>query len=98
MPRSTVLELSGVELDEVVHVRWCLAGELAQGVRHAVETPLLGQRGDSREMPDDVLRKSHLPKAFAPCREWDVALPDGPAERLGEGARIVVQVGRFRPG
>src|SRR5260221_2974637 len=70
MRRSTLLELSDMELHEVAHVRRCLAGELAHGVRHAVETPLLGQLGDGREMPDDVLRKPHLPKAFAPCREW----------------------------
>ena len=49
-------------------------------------------------MPDEVLRKPRLPKAFAPRREWDVAISDGPAERLGEDARIVVQVGRLRPG
>ena len=47
-------------------------------------------------MPDEVLRKPRLPKAFAPRREWDVAISDGPAERLGEDARIVVQIGRFR--
>jgi hypothetical protein len=48
-------------------------------------------------MPDEVLRKPRLPKAFAPRREWDVAISDGPAERLGEDARIVVQIGRFWP-
>src|SRR4030081_3436225 len=48
-------------------------------------------------MPDEVLRNPRLPKAFAPRREWDVAISDGPAERLGEDARIVVQIGRFRP-
>jgi hypothetical protein len=35
MRRSTLLELSDMELHEVVHVRRCFAGELAQGVRHA---------------------------------------------------------------
>src|SRR5215471_7857727 len=48
-------------------------------------------------MPDDVLRKPRLPKALAPRREWDVAISDRPAERLGEDARIVVEIGRFRP-
>src|SRR5262249_24006131 len=48
-------------------------------------------------MPDDVLRKPRLPKAFAPGRKWDVAISDGPSERLGEDASIVVQIGRFRP-
>jgi hypothetical protein len=43
MRRSTLLELSGMELDEVAHVHRCLAGEFAQGVRHAVVTPLLSQ-------------------------------------------------------
>jgi hypothetical protein len=94
---STLLELSGMELHEVAHVRRCFAGELAHGVRHAIVTPLPNQLGHGREMPDEVLRKPRLPKAFAPRREWDVAISDGPAERLGEDARIVVQVGRFRP-
>src|SRR5882672_12907579 len=98
MRRSTLLELSGMELHEVVHVPRCFASELAHGVRHAVVTPLLGQLGHGREMSDDVLRKPRLPKAFAPRREWDVAISDGPAERLGEDARIVIQVSRFRPG
>src|ERR1700674_483521 len=98
MRRSTLLELSGMELHEVAHVRRCFAGELAQGVRHAVVTPLPGQLGHGREAADDVLRIPRLPKDFAPRRERDVAIPDGPAERLGEDARIVVHVGRFRPG
>ena len=41
--RSTLLELSGMELHEVAHVHRCFAGEFAQGVRHAVVTPLLSQ-------------------------------------------------------
>src|SRR6202171_2067341 len=97
MRRSTLLELSGMELHEVAHVRRCLAGELVHGVRHAIVTPLPVQLGHGREMADDVLRKPRLPKAFAPRREWDVAISDGPAERLGENARIVVQIGGFRP-
>src|SRR5580693_278747 len=48
-------------------------------------------------MPDEVVRKPRLAKAFAPRWEWDVAISDGPAERLGEDARIVVRIGRFRP-
>src|SRR6516162_8299043 len=48
-------------------------------------------------MPDDVLRKPRLPKAFAPPLEWDVAISDGPAKRLGKDASIVVQIRRFRP-
>src|ERR1700730_13223932 len=97
MRRSTLLELSGVELHEVAHGRRCFAGELAHGVRHAVVTPLLGQLGHGREVADDVLRIPRLTKAFAPRRAGDVAISDGPAERLGEDARIVVQIGRFRP-
>ncbi len=45
MRRSTLLELSSMELHEVAHVRRCFAGELAHGVRHAVVTPLPGQLG-----------------------------------------------------
>src|ERR1700680_2370199 len=96
MSRSTLLELSGMELHEVAHVRRCFAGELAHRVRQAVVTPLPGQLGHGREMPDDVFRQPHLTKAFAPRWEWDVAVSDGPAERLGEDTRIVVQIGRFR--
>src|SRR5712692_8249957 len=84
MRRSTLLELSGMELHEVAHVRRCFAGELAHGVRHAIVTPLPSQLGHGREMPDEVLRKPRLPKAFAPRRQWDVAISDGPAERLGK--------------
>ena len=90
-----LLELSGMELYEVAHVRRCFAGEVAQGVRHTIVTPLPGQFGYGREMSDDVFRVPCLTKAFAPRREWDVAISDRPAERLGEDARIVVQVGRF---
>ena len=43
MRRSTLLELSGVQLHEVAHVRRCFAGELAHGVCHAVVTPLLSK-------------------------------------------------------
>src|SRR5579864_4762350 len=89
MRRSTLLELSRMELHEIAYVRRCFAGELAHGVRHAIVTPLPGQLGHGREVPDEVLRKPRLPKAFAPRREWDVAISDGPAERLGEDARIV---------
>src|ERR1700730_8711497 len=48
-------------------------------------------------MPNQVLRKPRLPTTFAPRREWDVAISDGPADGLGEDARIVVQISRFRP-
>src|SRR4029077_12079748 len=89
MRRSTLLELSGMELHEVAHVRRCIAGELEHGVRHAVVTPLPVQLGHGREMADDVLRNPRLSKAFAPRREWDVAISDGPAECLRESARIV---------
>src|SRR5882757_9340433 len=84
MRRSARHELSGMELHEVAHVRRCLAGELKHVVRHAVVTPLPVQLGHGREMADDVLGKPRLPKAVAPRREWDVAISDGPAERLGE--------------
>src|SRR5215813_10710146 len=97
MRRSTLLELSGMELHEVAHIRRRFADELVHGVRHAVVTPLPRQLGHGRKMPDDVFRKPHLTKAFAPRREWDVAVSNGPAERLGEDTRIVVQIGRFRP-
>src|ERR1700724_3518523 len=97
MRRSTLLELSGMEPHEVAHVRRCFARELVHGVRHAVVTPLPGQFGYGREMSDDVFRIPCLTKAFAPRREWDVAISNGPAERLGEDASIAVQIGRFRP-
>src|SRR6202045_5358449 len=43
-----------------------------------------------------VLGKPRLPKSFAPRRKWDVAISNGPAERLGENPRIAVQIGGFR--
>src|ERR1700736_1734718 len=95
--RLTLLELSGMEFYEFAHCRRCFAGELAHGVRHAVVTALPVQLGHGREMADNVLGKSRPPKAFAPCREWNIAIPDGPAERIGENARIVLQIGGFRP-
>src|SRR5262245_43242874 len=99
MRRSALFELSGMELHEITHVRRCFAGELAHGVGHAIVTPLPSQLSHGGEMPDKVLRKkTRLPKASAPRREWGIAISDRPAERLGEDARIVVQVGRFRPG
>src|SRR6516165_10028661 len=78
MRRSTLLELSGMELHEVAHIRRRFADELAHGVRHAVVTPLPRQLGHGRNMPDDVFRKPHLTKAFAPRRDWDVAISNGP--------------------
>ena len=57
MRRSTLFELSGMELYEVAHVHRCFAGELAHGVRHAVVTPMLGQLGHGGEMPDGVFRE-----------------------------------------
>src|ERR1700746_777452 len=96
MRRSTLLELSGMELHEVTHVRRCLAGELVHDVSHAVVTPLPVQLGHGGEMAHDVLREPRLAKAFAPRREWDVAISDGPAECLGENARVMLQIGGFR--
>src|SRR6516164_3658909 len=90
MRRSTLLELSSMELHEIAHVHRYFVGKLAHSIRHAVVTPLPGQLGHGREMLDDVFRKLRLPKAFAPRRECDVAISDGPAERLREDARIVV--------
>src|SRR6476620_10346230 len=49
MRRSTLLELSGMELHEVAHVRRCFACELVHGVCHAVVTPLPVQLGHGRE-------------------------------------------------
>ena len=42
MRRSVRLELSGMELHEVAHVRRRFTRQLAHGVRHAVVTPLFG--------------------------------------------------------
>jgi hypothetical protein len=48
-----------------------------------------------REVVDRMLRQARRPKFIAPLGNWRVAIADRPAERLGEDARIVVQVGRF---
>src|SRR6516165_1483902 len=73
MRRSTLLELSSMELHEIAHVHRYFVGKLAHSIRHAVVTPLPGQLGHGREMLDDVFRKLRLPKAFAPRRECYVA-------------------------
>ena len=52
MRRSTLLELSGMELHEVAHVRRCFAGELAHGVRYAIVTPL----PNLKRFPSDLNR------------------------------------------
>src|SRR6516165_6037142 len=93
----TLSELGGMDLHEGAHARRCFARELAHSIRHTVVTPLLSQLGHGREMPDEVLRKLRLTKAFAPRREWDIAISDGSAERLREDAREVIQIGRFGP-
>ena len=61
MRRSTLLELSSMELHEIAHVHRYFVGKLAHGIRHAVVTPLPGQLGHGREMLDEVGRAS--------CRE-----------------------------
>ena len=63
--RATMLELGGMELHKVTHVRRCLASELPHGVRHAVVATKLVQLGHRREMAYEVLGKSHPSKAFA---------------------------------
>src|SRR5215813_14281892 len=59
---------------------------------------LLVEFGHHREVVDDMLRQARRPKFFAPLGSWRVAIADRPAERLGEDARVVVHVGRFRSG
>src|SRR5215470_9524036 len=94
MRRWTLLELSSMELHEIAHVHRYFVGKLAHSIRHAVVTPLPSQLGHGREMLYYVFRILRLPKAFAPRREWDVAISDGPPERLGEDVCILVQIGR----
>ena len=86
-----LLELGGVELHEVAHIRRRFAGEFAQSVRHAVVTPLLGQLGHGREMAHDVLWILRLTKHFAPRLEYYVPISDWTSESLGKDARIVVE-------
>jgi hypothetical protein len=87
-----------MELHEVCHARRRFAGELDVVLAHPVIAPLLVEVGHHREMVDDMLRQARRPKFFTPLGSWHVAIADCPAERLGEDARVVVQVGRFRPG
>jgi hypothetical protein len=44
------------------------------------------------EVLDDVHRHARPQKLFAPARERHVAIADRPAQRLGEHARVVLQV------
>ena len=85
-----------MELHEVCHARRRLAGELAVVLAHPVIAPLLVEFGHHREVVDDMLRQARGPQFFTPLGSWRVAIADRPAERLGEDARIVVQVGRFQ--
>ena len=87
-----------MELHEVCHARRRLAGELAVVLAHPVIAPLLVKLGHHREVVDGVLRQARRPKFFAQLGNWRVAIADRPAERLGKDARVVVKVGRFRPG
>ena len=88
-----------MELHEVCHARRRrLAGELEVVLAHPVIAPLLVEFGHHREVVDDLLRHARRPQFFTPLGSWRVAIADCPAERLGEYARVVVQVGRFRPG
>ena len=50
MRQSKLLELSGMELHEIAHVRRCFAGELAQGVRHAIVKAELATRQAGNEL------------------------------------------------
>ena len=87
-----------MELHKVRHARRRLASELEVVLAHPVIAPLLVEFGHHRKVVDDMLRQARRQKFFAPLGNWRVAIADRPAERLGEDARIVVQVGRFRPG
>ena len=87
-----------MELHEVCHARRRLAGELEVVLAHPVIAPLLVEFSHHREVVDDMLRQACRPKFFALLGGWRVAIADRPAERLGEDARVVVQIGRFRPG
>ena len=87
-----------MEPHKVCHARRRLAGELEVVLAHPVIAPLLVEFGHHREVVDDLLRQARRPQFFTPLGSWRVAIADCPAERFGEYARVVVQVGRFRPG
>ena len=91
-------EFHSMELHEVCHARRRLAGELEVVLAHPVIAPLLVELGHHREVVDDMVRQARRAKLFAPLGSRRVTIADRPAKRLGEDARIVVQVGRLRPG
>ena len=91
-------EFSGMQLDEVVHADRLLAGELEQVVGHTVVAALLVQLRHYGKVLDDVRGHASPQKLFAPVGEWHVAIVDRPTQRLGEHARVVLQIGRFKPG
>jgi hypothetical protein len=95
---SQLREFRGMEFHEVGHARRRLAGELEVVLAHPVIAPLLVELGHHREVVDDMLRQARRPKLFGPLGSRRVAIADRPAECLGEDARIVVQVGRYRSG
>src|SRR6478609_5090657 len=77
---------------------WLLAGEPGQVVGHMVVAALLAQLRHHGEVLDDVRRHARPQKLFAPAGEWHVAIADRPTQRLGEHARVVLQIGRFKAG
>ena len=46
----------------------------------------------------EVRRHARPQKLFAPARERHVAIADRPAQRLGQHARVVLQIGQFKAG
>ena len=87
-----------MQLDEVVHADRLLACEIEQVVGHTIVAALLVQLRHHREVLDSVRRHARPQKLFAPAGEWHVAIADRPAERLGEHAGVVLQIGRFKAG
>jgi hypothetical protein len=82
-----------MRLDEVVHGRWCLAGELEQIIGHPIVTTLLVEFGHHREVLDSVRRYASREKLLAPAGHRHVAIADRPARGFGKDAGVVIQIG-----
>jgi len=87
-----------MELHEVCHARRSLAGELEVVLAHPIITPLLVEFGHHRGGGGRHAPTGLPAEVFRSTRKLARRDSDCPAERLGEDARIVVQVGRFGAG
>src|SRR6516162_3173247 len=95
---SSSREFSGMQPDEVVHADRLLACEVEKVVGHSIVATLFVQLRHHGEVLNNVSRHTRPQQFFAPAGEWHVAIADRSTQCLGEYARVVLQIGRFKTG